>query len=199
MTARQTRRPDGWTLALPRNRILEHVRVRAGDLVPHELNPRLHSEAQRRALERIYQEIGFARSLLAYRLPDGKLKLIDGHLRAEMNSDQEVDVEVLDVSDAEARALLLAIDPLAQLAGYDEAALEGLRQQVEKDSAAVTSLWQLLEEASRRTKKEVERAGGQDEPAEKFFVLIECADEAQQLALLERFGKEGLRCQAKLA
>jgi hypothetical protein len=184
---------------LPRNRIVEHLRVRAGDLVPHELNPRRHSEAQRRALERIYQEIGFARSLLAYRLPDGRLKLIDGHLRATMNPEQQVDVEVLDVSDAEARALLLAIDPLAQLAGYDDAALDGLRQQVEQDSAAVTSLWQLLEEASRRTTTEVDRAASQDAAPEKFFVLIECADEAEQLALLERFGKEGLRCQAKLA
>ena len=30
-----------------RNRIKRHVRVRAGDLVPHELNSRVHPEAQR--------------------------------------------------------------------------------------------------------------------------------------------------------
>ena len=185
-------------MTMPRNRIARHVRVRAGDLAPHELNPRVHSDAQRRALERIYEEIGFARSLLAYPLLDGRLKLIDGHLRAAMNPDQEVDVEVLDVSDAEARALLLAIDPLAQLAGYDEKLLDDLRKQVEQDSAAVTSLWQLLEESARRTKKDVDRAGQEDAPDEKFFVLIECADEAEQLALLNRFGAEGLRCQAKL-
>ena len=47
-----------------RNRILRHVRVRAGDLVPHELNPRVHTDVQRRALEQLYEEIGFARSLL---------------------------------------------------------------------------------------------------------------------------------------
>src|SRR5215212_9068774 len=109
---------------LPRNRIVRHVRVRAGTLVPHEMNPRVHSEAQRRALALLYDEIGFARSLLAYELPDGRLKLIDGHLRASMDSDQEVDVEVLDVNDAEARALLLAIDPLAQLAGYESDTLD---------------------------------------------------------------------------
>ena len=185
-------------MTTPRNRIARHVRVRAGDLVPHELNPRVHSGAQRRALEHIYEEIGFARSLLAYPLADGRLKLIDGHLRAALNPEQEVAVEVLDVNDAEARALLLAIDPLAQLAGYDEKLLDGLRQQVEQDSAAVTSLWQLLEESSRRTKQEVERAGREDVPDEKFFVLVECADEAEQLALLNRFAAEGLRCQAKL-
>src|SRR5687767_3250290 len=132
----------------PRNRIMRHVRVRAGDLVPHELNPRMHSDAQRRALELLYEEIGFARSLLAYPLPDGRLKLIDGHLRAAMNPEQEVEVEVLDVNDAEARALLLAIDPLAQLAGYAEETLDKLRATVEADSAAVKSLWQLLQAES---------------------------------------------------
>src|SRR5438105_5323510 len=158
----------------PRNRIVRHVRIRAGDLVPHELNPRVHSDAQRRALELLYEEIGFARSLLACPLADGRLKLIDGHLRAAMNPDQEVEVEVLDVNDAEARALLMAIDPLAQLAGYEADTLEKLRQTVEGDSAAIKSLWQTLEEASERTKRAL---ASQDieEPAEQFYLLVECA------------------------
>src|SRR5919109_2591641 len=107
-------------MTAPRNRIVRHVRVRAGDLVPHELNPRTHSEAQRAVLARLYREVGFARSLLAYELPDGQLKLIDGHLRRDMDPDMEVDVEILDVSDDEARTLLLSIDPLAALADVQE-------------------------------------------------------------------------------
>src|ERR1700736_5292701 len=104
----------------PRNRIKRHVRVRAGGLVPHELNPRVHPAAQRAALAALYEEIGFARSLLAYELPDGRLKLIDGHLRRDIDPDQEVDVEILDVNDEEARPLLLSIDPLAALAETQE-------------------------------------------------------------------------------
>ncbi len=181
-----------------RNRIVSHMRVRAGDLVPHELNPRLHSAGQRRTLEKLYAEIGFARSLLAYALPDGRLKLIDGHLRASMDPEQEVDVEVLDVDDAEARALLLAIDPLAQLAGYDSDLLDKLRQQTERDSEAIRTLWQTLEEASRKTKRELDKAAATELPPEQFYVLVECADEAEQLALLKRFAAEGLRCQAKI-
>ena len=184
--------------AVPRNRIVRHVRVRAGDLVPHELNPRVHSAGQRRALEKLYEEIGFARSLLAYALPDGRLKLIDGHLRAEMNPGQEVDVEVLDVNDAEARALLLAIDPLAQLAGYESDTLAELRRQAEQDSEAVKTLWETIEEAGRKTKRDLDKAAEHDLPPEQFFVLIECAGEAEQLALLKRFQGEGLRCQAKI-
>jgi hypothetical protein len=53
-----------------RNRIKGHRRVRAGDLVPHELNFRLHPEHQRAALQALYAEIGFGRSLLAYELPE---------------------------------------------------------------------------------------------------------------------------------
>src|SRR6266852_1890706 len=100
----------------PRNRIKAHRKVRAGDLVPHEWNFRAHPEAQRAVLAGIYHEVGFARSLLAYELPDGRLKLIDGHLRRDIDPDMEVDVEVLDVTEEEARKLLLTIDPLAALA-----------------------------------------------------------------------------------
>src|SRR5438093_12252034 len=99
-----------------RNRIKGHRRVRAGELVPHEWNFRLHPEVQKSALEAIYREVGFARSLLAYEVPDGRLKLIDGHLRRDLDPDMEVDVEILDVNEEEARALLLSIDPLAALA-----------------------------------------------------------------------------------
>ena len=181
-----------------RNRIVRHVRVRAGDLVPHEMNPRVHSDAQRRALEMLYEEIGFARSLLAYPLADGRLKLIDGHLRAAMNPDQEVEVEVLDVNDAEARALLLAIDPLAQLAGYDADTLDRLRASVEGDSAAIKSLWEVLSESSEKTKRALATQPADALP-EQFYVLVECADEEEQRALLARFQEEGLKCQAKMA
>jgi hypothetical protein len=180
----------------PRNRIKRHVRVRAGDLVPHELNPRIHSQAQRAALEALYAEIGFARSLLAYELPDGRLKLIDGHLRASIDPEQELDVEVLDVSDAEARALLLAIDPLAQMAGYEAETLQDLRDVVEKDSAALRSLWQALAESDAKTRKCVEQPASFPE---QFLVVIECRDEAEQTGLLRRFHGEGLKCQAKIA
>ena len=185
-----------------RNRIKDHRKIRAGDLVPHELNPRTHSDGQRAALAALLGEIGFARSVLAYEvLVDGRprLKLIDGHLRAGMDPDAELDVEVLDVNDAEARALLLAIDPLAQLAGYDSATLEQLRTITEADSAAVKSLWAVLAEqeadAHKKFKKQEQDAAA-DLP-EQFLILVECRDEQQQVQLLRRFHNEGLKCSAK--
>ncbi|HVS37826.1 MAG TPA: hypothetical protein VMS17_19870 [Gemmataceae bacterium] len=184
----------------PRNRIKGHRRIRAGDLVPHELNPRLHSESQRAALAALYEEVGFARSLLAYELPDGRLKLIDGHLRQSMDPDMEVDVEILDVDDAEARALLLSIDPLARLADYDGGKLDELRRVTDSDSDALANLWSTIAAAGAEVEKTLTRARRADaEPPEQFLVLVECADESQQAALLQRFQAEGLKCRALLS
>src|SRR5438874_12281069 len=125
-----------------RNRIQGHRRVRAGGLVPHELNFRLHPEQQRAALQALYAEIGFARSLLAYELPDGRLKLLDGHLRRDLDPDLEVDVEILDVNDEEARALLLSIDPLAALAETQEQIQRRVREIMPTDSPELEAAWQ---------------------------------------------------------
>ena len=103
-----------------KNRIIGHETVKARDLVPHPLNFRKHPDEQRQALAASYDEIGFARSLLGYRLPDGKIQLIDGHLRAEFDPDMDVLVEILDVTEEEARKLLLTVDPLATLAATDQ-------------------------------------------------------------------------------
>ena len=176
-----------------RNRIKEHRQVRAGDLVPHEHNWRRHPAEQRAALEAILDDVGFARSLLAYELPDGRLKLIDGHLRADLDPDALVTVEVLDVGDEEARKLLLTIDPLAALAQADQAALDALRQVTETDQAALDGLWQSLGEAARQTSAQL---AAEPPPPPQFLVLIECADEAQQTELLQRFHDEGLSCRA---
>jgi hypothetical protein len=183
----------------PRNRIKGHRKVRFGDLVPHELNPRTHSEAQRAVLAELYEEIGFARSLLAYELPDGRLKLIDGHLRRDLTPDAVLDVEVLDVSDAEARTLLLTLDPLAELAGYDQEVLEKLRQAADQDSAALGALRQALAEEDAAARKRSRPPQDEEAYQEQFLVVIICEDEDQQKELLGRFREEGLNCQAKIA
>ena len=183
-----------------KNRIKEHRTVRVGDLVPHELNPRIHSQEQREALAALLGEIGFARSLLVYELPDGRLKLIDGHLRhGTLDPDEQITVEVLDVSDDEARKLLLSIDPLAQLAEYDRHTLDALRQTVENDNAVLAAFWSSLEERDAEAKEQLRtmaRRPAEQVVPEQFAVIVECAGEAEQKALLARFQREGLRCRA---
>lgn len=67
-------------------------------------------------------EVGIAAPLTAYysEAANGALTLIDGHLRLSTGSAWPTDI--LDVSDAEARLLLAALDPLAALAEVDAAA-----------------------------------------------------------------------------
>ena len=167
-----------------RNRIIGHQQVRAGDLIPHELNPRIHNNEQREALAAIYAEVGYARSVLAYQLPDGRLKLIDGHLRtSEHDPDQMIDVEILDVTDAEARKLLLTIDPLATLANYSDSALLSLRDITIADNDLLNALWSTLHqedakaEENGKTEKELN-------PASQWLIIIECTGDSQQATQL---------------
>src|SRR2546429_5042734 len=131
-----------------RNRIKGHRRVRAGDLVPHELNFRLHPGEQQDALRALYREVGFARSLLAYELPDGRLKLIDGHLRRDLDPDMEVEVEVLDVTAEEARALLVSIDPLAALGETQQQLRTRLQELTPTVNEELRAAWDLAARAA---------------------------------------------------
>jgi DNA modification methylase len=123
-----------------RDRIVGLKRVKASQLVPNARNWRTHPEFQRDALKGVLAEIGFAAPLIARQREDGKLVLIDGHLRAETVPDMEVPVVVLDVTAAEADKLLLTLDPMAALAGRDDANLKALLDEVEFESQAVQKM-----------------------------------------------------------
>lgn len=173
-----------------RNRIKGHRRIRAGDLVPHEWNFRLHPEVQRAALAALYRDVGFARSLLAYELPDGRLKLLDGHLRRELEPDLEVEVEILDVTEEEARVLLLSLDPLAALAETQQELQTRLRELAPPVAPEIQAAWL---QAAEQT------LSGEPDPAalpEQFLVVVTCTDEEQQRELIERLQGEGLQVRA---
>jgi len=107
-----------------RDRVRELRRVRAGDLVPSPANWRTHPQAQREALRGVLAEIGYADALLARELPDGRLELLDGHCRRDLDPEQIVPVLVLDLDEAEGRKLMLTLDPLAAMAEANNQALE---------------------------------------------------------------------------
>src|SRR5438445_1957583 len=70
-----------------RDRILGFRRVRASLLRPNPKNWRRHPKAQADALRGLLAEVGYADALLVRELPDGRLMIIDGHLRAETTPD----------------------------------------------------------------------------------------------------------------
>src|SRR5581483_10914454 len=138
------------------------------------------------------------RSLLAYELPDGRLKLIDGHLRRDIDPEMEVDVEVLDVSEEEARTLLLSIDPLAELAQEQEQLRRRLTELAPPVPPELAEAWQAAAEACLERPAKGKPLGG-EALVEQWYVLVECRDEKQQVELLTRFQAQGLTCKAVLS
>jgi DNA modification methylase len=123
-----------------RDRIKELRRVRASELLPNPKNWRSHPQAQQDALRGLLAELGYCDALLARELPDGRLLLIDGHLRCDTTPEVVVPVLVLDVTEAEADKLLATLDPLASLAEANRDALTTLLASVDTDSDAVKAM-----------------------------------------------------------
>lgn len=134
-----------------RDRVVELRRVRAGELLENPRNWRTHPKRQKEALRALLSDVGFADALIA-REQDGRLVLIDGHLRRSVDPEQVVPVLVLDVDEAEADLLLATLDPLAGLAGADSDALRDLLSRVGSSSEEVRQLFaELLSRAETST------------------------------------------------
>jgi len=137
-------RVKGLQTVLPiRDRIKEFRRVRAKELVWNPKNWRTHPKAQQAALRALLSEIGYADALLVRQLPDGRLMLIDGHLRTETTPDALVPVLVLDVNEEEADKLLLTLDPLAAMAEADAERISQLLATVRTEDPAIEHLLRL--------------------------------------------------------
>jgi hypothetical protein len=92
------------------------------------------------ALRGLLDEVGYADALLARELPDGRLVLIDGHLRRATTPDALVPVLVLDVTEQEGDKILLTLDPLAAMAESDAERVKALIETVGTNSEAVEAL-----------------------------------------------------------
>src|SRR5262249_19235529 len=123
-----------------RNRIKELRFVRAADLLVNPKNWRRHSRAQSDALRALLARIGYAGAVLARELPDGRLMLIDGHLRAATTPDTLIPVLVLDVGEQEVDEILATFDPLGAMAESDAEKLKALLEVVQTDDEAVREL-----------------------------------------------------------
>ena len=100
-------------------------------------NWRRHPQEQQCTLRGLLEEIGFADVLLVVELADGSLMIVDGHLRADIDTDAQVPVLVLDLNEEEADKLLLTLDPLAAMAESDCQGIKALLETVLTDNDAV--------------------------------------------------------------
>lgn len=167
---------------------------------PHPLNWRTHSREQKAAVVGLMEEVGLARSTLAYIADADKhlgdaapLTLIDGHGRREWIPDQEIEIEILDVNDEEARKLLLSLDPTAALAGKNEDALNELLAMTDTDNEALRALWH---SAAETPESNFETPKIPQSVQETYGILVTCKNERQQTDLLNELDARGIECKA---
>ena len=118
---------------MTRERIVEYIRVRAGDLRRHPKNWRKHPGAQREALVSMLILVGNVAPLFVFRERDGECGERVRHLRADIRPDEEIEVAVTDLTEEEADLVLATFDPISSLAQADEEKLRELRDSLDGD------------------------------------------------------------------
>jgi hypothetical protein len=101
-------------------------------------------------------------------------------------------------NDEETRALLLSIDPLAELAVNQEQLQTRLLELTPVISPDLRAMWEAAAAAAIGLPPDASGPDGGANFTHQFYVLITCRDEKHQVELLQRFQTEGLECQAKL-
>ena len=128
-------------------------KIRVADIEDHDMNFRTHPESQRAALSGTINEIGWYGYPDCYETKDGNVRLIDGHLRKSLlvqqyGADAEIEVNITDFNEDEAKKAMLTHDPLAAMAEADAAKLDALLREVQTgDEALSKMLADLAEEA----------------------------------------------------
>lgn len=106
--------------------------MRASDILPHPENWREHGKDQKEAFATMMDGVGFAGALLAFTLPDGRVMLIDGHLRLDQHSDELLPVVMTDLTEDEAREILATHDPLSTMATINKSRLKAIHSKLSK-------------------------------------------------------------------
>lgn len=151
-----------------RSRIVGEGYEPPDQLLANPLNWRTHPAAQVEALEGLLQQVGWVQRVIVNKRTG---HVVDGHARVALSlrrAEPAVPVLYVDLSEAEERLVLAALDPIAALATADADKLAELLADVQADDAG---LGELLE--SLRPEDEDEGADGESTAgalAERFLI-----------------------------
>ena len=149
-----------------RDRKIETLRMRVGDVLAHPMNPKLHPDTQNTPLRALLDEVGQVDDLKAYYSArnGGKLTFFDGHARQMLDPDQEWNIDVYDLDDAEADLVVLTFDPIGYQANTDARLVHELLAQVQTDNAALQDFLRQQAEQHALAQEELPKpgAGGDD-------------------------------------
>ena len=169
------------------------------DLVPYAKNSRVHDDAQVAQIAASIREFGFTNPVLI----DAQGGIIAGHgrvLAARKLKLEQVPCIMLDyLTDTQRRAYIIADNKLALNAGWDDELLEVELAGLSEDGFDMALLGFTAAELSAALGLDGELDGEAPVDAgidyqEKFAIIVECADEADQQAAFERLDSMGFTC-----
>lgn len=116
------------------NRIIGEAIVDPAELAANPLNFRTHGIDQQRALTGAIERLGWIQRVIVNKRTG---LIVDGHLRAKLaqRHNQPVPVIYVDLDEEEERIALSTLDPIAAMAGRDDANLAALLQGIESGNA----------------------------------------------------------------
>lgn len=178
-------RGTGW-----KNRIVGHGEVAPGKLAAHPENYKAHPERQAAALGAALDEIGYLRSVTVNRRTG---TIVDWHLRVAValkRGERTIPVEYVDLSPAEERAALAALDPIGNMAEVDDAALDALIGSIAGGAPALADALKSL-----RLEQDDEGGGAPAIP-DTFQIVVTCRSVKEQRMLVKSWTASGIQCKA---
>ena len=130
-----------------KDRVKEFKRIKASELKANPKNWRLHDTIQREALQSVLNNVGMAGAVVVYENKDKEFVIIDGHLRADINDEQEIPTLILDVNDEEADLLLATYDPISEMAKSDNTMLSDLLKTIDTGDDNLQALLHDIDES----------------------------------------------------
>lgn len=122
-------------------RIKERKTLKAGELLDHPENWRIHTLFQTESVRAILNEYGIVDTLKAYYSPKYKgYVLLNGHLRKSLNANAEWPVDILDITDEEASDLLMFLDRTTGWAQTDALKLDQLAVSLSTQSPEILAI-----------------------------------------------------------
>lgn len=170
------------------------------DLVPYAKNSRTHDDAQVAQIAASIREFGFTNPVLI----DGEGGIIAGHgrvLAARKLKMRQVPCIMLDyLTDTQRRAYVIADNKLALNSGWDEELLKLELSDLNDEGFDLALVGFGPSELSAAMGLDEELDGEAPkidagiDYKEKFAIIVDCADEADQQATFERLDSMGFTC-----
>ena len=184
------RRAKPQTAPVWANRIVRSGVRPASEFLAHPDNFRVHPHTQEEALRGVLERVGWVQEVI---VSERTGRIVDGHLRVltalKNGDDTPVPFKEIDVTENEEALLLAALDPIAALAGHDDAKYKELLDLLPDGDQALAAACM-----------------GEQAPVETEVtftakvhhrVVVDCESEAAAFKLHERLSEEGYRCQLK--